>query len=387
MRVDLFELIDGVFKGIVYFFYNVFETVYQLVRRPFRGPLRLYQRNRNPRIRQIAGVTFLFLCFLIFFAVHLGSIPLHLYDGTAAESIDSVRESIGSALLTTPSFSLDQESLWPVIGAALASTVILDALLRLSLRATIRRSPGRREMVLAATEYALFLMIAVATILTFLPSFGLSFLMAPDYPPAGLQLLPFVPFLLVALLPAAALVTTGAKLRRLTFRIGRMRVSVPGWIFLAVAALVAARTGAELGYTRGDWRDGGEQDPVAHETPELIYLDCKLGQPPPSVDAVVWNKLDKPVVQRADGYSVILAEDLDDQAKLGEARFLGLVLAEANPPNVLVLGPGEVRRLRFMVPDYASFAEDRGRQCGMAVASQTYERGIGDFPMRDYSIE
>ncbi|HYD38630.1 MAG TPA: hypothetical protein VEA60_13520, partial [Allosphingosinicella sp.] len=249
MRVDLFDLIDGVFKGIVYFFYNVFETMYQLVRRPFRGPLRLHQRNRKPRIRQIAGVTFLFLCFLIFFAVHLGSIPIHIYEGTAAESIDSVRQSIGSALLTTPSFSLDEKSLWPLIGAALASTVILDALLRLSLRATIRRSPARRDMILAATEYALFPMIAVATILILLPVFGLAFFAAPTDPREGLRLLPFMPLLLIALLPAAALVTTGAKLRRLALRIGRMRVSVPVWILLATAALVAARAGAELGYT------------------------------------------------------------------------------------------------------------------------------------------
>jgi hypothetical protein len=206
-----------------------------------------------------------------------------------------------------------------------------------------------------------------------------------------LQLLPFLPLLLVALLPAALLVTLGARLRRLSLRLPsrtrRASVSVAGWFLLALLALVAMRTGAELGYVILESRDEG-QDPIARERPTLMHLDCKLGESPPSVEAVVWNKLDKPVVQQADNYSLVLADDLDDRANYDKSRFLTVVLAEDDPPATVVLGPGEVRRLRFLVPDYTSFDEDRGRQCGFFVADQTYAPdGSSDFPIKDHSIE
>ena len=63
MSVDLFDLLEGLFKGTVFFFYNVLETAFLLFRHPFRAPGYLDAAYRMKGRRQIGGLTFMFLAF------------------------------------------------------------------------------------------------------------------------------------------------------------------------------------------------------------------------------------------------------------------------------------------------------------------------------------
>ena len=359
MRVDLFELLDGLFKGIVYFFYNLFETAYTILRRPFRGPMRLYQAHRNPRLRQIAAVTFLFLGFFVFYVAHLGTVEL------AAAGIDTgegagarMGRGIDQALLTTPSFSLDGDSWWPIVAATLVSTIVLDSLLRLSLRAGLRGERSRREFVLASVEYALFLPVALATLYVFAPDFSAGFWFSSLSEPAAWPLL-FLPPILLALVPAAALLASGLRLRRVAGAIAFLAALGA----LALFAIAATRAGAALGLRLTMERSTAGEIAAHQDTPDLLSFDCELSASPPHVEVVMWNRLDRPVVQRGMAEATLTIGSPSYAPDGRPERTVELVLAGENPPSTIVLAPGETRLLRYLAPGYAGIAEDQGRTC------------------------
>lgn len=380
MRVDLFELLDGLFKGVVYFFYNVLETIYNVLRRPFRGPLRLHQAHRNPRLKQVSAVTFLFVSFFIFFAFHLSTYEMMDYDG-AEPTLEQFLASVDEGLRTTPTFSLDGDSLWPVLAASLAAAVLFDSLLRLTLRASLRGALDRRRLVLAVMEYAAFPAIALATIFARFAAFGWP-LHASSFEAVGEWPWRFLPPIMIALIPAAALLASGLRLRR---RIGRGRngrlagaVRVLAALILVTLFLVtAARTGAALGYKLVGERTMVGTDPIALETPVLMSQDCTVSGQGLWVEAVVWNKLTKPVAQRVKDYRVEIGPDLEafhrgasqDQPRV----VVDFVLAGEDPPSQIALAAGEARVLKLVARDYATAAEDRGKQCSLSVAGQSYD--------------
>ena len=63
MNVDLFDLLEGLFNGLVFFVYNALETAARLLRHPFRAPGYLSAAFRTKGRRQISGLTFMFLTF------------------------------------------------------------------------------------------------------------------------------------------------------------------------------------------------------------------------------------------------------------------------------------------------------------------------------------
>lgn len=368
MRVDLFELLDGLFKGVVYFFYNLFETIYNVLRRPFRGPTRLYRAHRNPRLRQIAAITFLFIGFLAFYVAHLGTVELAaagIYTGEDAG--DRMSRGLDQVLLTTPSFSLDGDSWWPIVAATLVSTIVLDALLRLSLRAVLRRQRSRREFVLGSVEYALFLPIALATLYVFAPDFSAGFWFSSLSEPAAWPLL-FLPPILLALVPAAALLASGLRRRRL----GRAPRAISFLIALTALSLftiAATRAGAALGLRLTMERSTAGEIGAHQDTPDLLSFDCKLSASPPHVELVMWNRLDRPVVQQRMATATLTIASPSYAPDGRPERIVELVLEGDNPPSTIVLAPGETRLLRYLAPGYASAAEDQGRTCLFTVSA------------------
>jgi len=374
MRVDLFELLDGLFKGIVYFFYNLFETIYNVLRRPFRGPMRLYQAHRNPRLRQIAAVTFLFIGFFAFYAMHLGTVERAAAGiDTGDSAADRIGQGVDQALLTAPSFSLDGDSWWPILAATLASTIILDSVLRLSLRAGLRGERSRREFVLASVEYALFPPIALATLYVFAPGFSEGFWFSSLDEPGQWPFL-FLPPILLALVPAAALFASGLRLRRSagTARRGRAFRPLPFLIALSALtlfAIAATRAGAALGLRLTMDRSTAGVIQASLERPQLRSLRCNLTASPPYVEAVIWNALDKPVVQQHMATSTVELSGPNGE----DSRTVELVLAGENPPSTIVLAPGEARVLHYLAPDYRSESGDESKTCRFIVADPPSE--------------
>lgn len=137
MRIDLFEFVESVFRGFVYFFYNAFETLWDLTVSPWRGPVRRHRAYNRKGHRQIGGLTFLFI--LIFAIFGLASILS--------------RDNAVGVLRQAP--DLNSDAVWlPLLGAMIA-TVIIDTALRLSLRMRFPRRPMKRGLLLSLTEYSL----------------------------------------------------------------------------------------------------------------------------------------------------------------------------------------------------------------------------------------
>lgn len=398
MRVDLFELIEGVFRGVVYFFYNLFETLFQLIRRPLRGPLRLHQMNRSPKLRQIGGVTFLFVAMFGFFAVFLAAYSLMQYDlpedmAAAGLLFEEIWRTMSSALMGES--ELTGYSLYPIVTAALVSTVILDSLIRVTARILSPRRRGRRELAIAAAEFAMFWPILLIIVLSLFVATNSALqgvlALSPGWSPPGWAVVPVLAGILLAVVPAALLLASGVRARRLLRGRAGDRSNGPSGAnrtaalltlpVLALMFLAGIVPGAAVG-TEILLRRTPPNDPIGLETPKLVRLDCRLGETPARVEAAVWNSLDKPVAP-AGGYSLVISKDLDDE-NFTDVRFLDAV-AERDPDSVTnTLAPHEVRELRLVVPEYRRQPGDEEKQCGLMIPGQGYEPGDSvHFPIKD----
>ena len=146
MRIDVFEFLEGLIRGLVLFIYNFVETIWQLTTAPRWGVLKLYRASADPRRKQLGGLTFLFL---LFFLAAIARTPLLLL----ALGFGDVSGSLLKALNATPRIGSD--ALWAPVVGALAATMIVDAPCRLLLRWRWPRRPVRRRMLLAGFEYLL----------------------------------------------------------------------------------------------------------------------------------------------------------------------------------------------------------------------------------------
>jgi len=177
--MDLFDLLEKFFRGIVFFIYNLAETTWTVLRHPIRGPTGLYRRCQRPTSRQLGGLTYLFLilfgCYWLFLRQ---SADLLLFATAAGPSYrDELSKALKNASLAAPSFSI--EAIWPILLGALISTVAIDAVLRLLLRWRLPGRPKHRQAVLAASEYAmLWIVLALMSVWIFLmilPELGRNF--------------------------------------------------------------------------------------------------------------------------------------------------------------------------------------------------------------------
>lgn len=198
MNLDLLTLLENIVSGFVSFFYSLFRSLFETARHPIRGPFRLYRLYRAPKSRQIGGVTFLCMGFFLMFYV--------LFSATDIDPRSLLEQAV-KAIRDLPSTSA--RKLWPVIVSSLASTIIIDAAIRLYLDLHhLRRS--RRDLALGAAEYSLFwaTLFAVVGAIAFrfwlYPLFGSS----SSIDPLALTMIPAV---ILLCLPAATILYSAAR--------------------------------------------------------------------------------------------------------------------------------------------------------------------------------
>jgi hypothetical protein len=220
MRIDLFEVVDGLIRGIVYFLYNVVETTATIVRHPIKGPIRLHRSSLRQGRKQIGGLTFLFLTFMLLYS----SLPS---EKGFFRRLQNPSTDIFDELIHLPNFDVDR--MWPAILGSLISTVVIDGTLRLIMIWRLPNRPAWRAMMLASAEYSYLWMVA---------ALALGILVAGNSsgPSADVRILFMIPLFPLAALPA------GAILHRATRRQGHSR-SLPrlvAWIFVVIVPFVLA---------------------------------------------------------------------------------------------------------------------------------------------------
>jgi len=239
--INFFDLLDRMFKGIVYFFYNLVSTTAAVLARPVRGPIRLQRAADDPGRQQIAGLTFLFIGFFLLQLIVMAGIDATDSQLVAAAAGDRIFDAVASAA------SFDGRILWPAIAAGLCSTIILDALFRFALWRRWPARPRWRHAVLAMFEYAL-----VLPVLAYLVSVGMAALFIREIlfgEMAGwLWLAGSAALLLTALVPAARILLAGFR-RRPAAR-ARPRL-VMAMVTTGTAALFTAATWTGTGLGRG----------------------------------------------------------------------------------------------------------------------------------------
>jgi len=228
MTLDLFDLIDRFFSGVVVFFFNIFQTMYAVLRHPLRGPLRLYLNHRNKKYRQASGISFLFMTFFLAFLL----IQQMADEGQGLAAAGKLGRDIVKGVAGS-------DRLWPAFSVGLLCTVIVDTALRILLRLKYPERPCRRDVVRSVVEYALFLPLAFLIYFPLLIYFAVT--VAADSL-STVILAMFGAILLVvvcpipALLPAAILFTSGGV------GAGRRRATgspaAPRWRWLKVAGNV-----------------------------------------------------------------------------------------------------------------------------------------------------
>lgn len=222
--MDLFDLLEKVFRGIVYFIYNVVETTWTTVRHPIKGPLRLSLRHEDADARQIGGLTYLFLILVLLQAYSLSG--------------DLSHKALADVVPSAP--KLDTDAMWPEIVAALVATVTIDAILRLLLRWRLPDRPRLRHTLLSMSEFAmLWMVVAFAFLAAAVPNSSADEVWLPFLGGFGVIASSYV--------PATILLGAGTPLRR---RIRQRRAKLPsamvGVLFLF---LVAVFGGASFGET------------------------------------------------------------------------------------------------------------------------------------------
>jgi hypothetical protein len=229
--MDLFDLLEKFFRGIVYFIYNWVETTWTILRHPIEGPRQLLRAQNDPGVRQIGGLTYLFLLLVVFQALTVGQLASGFFQ----------------TLTNAP--KLDTNAMWPEILAALIAIVAIDAVLRLVLR---WRLPGRRQLrqaLLSMAEFAFFWMVAPAIFLALLIELNTRWIKqaGPGFSSVFLMFLgPFL-VLFIATYPAAA-VLIGMRMP-LCGRIQKRRRKLGlAMIGLTLLFLTAGVAGTGIGY-------------------------------------------------------------------------------------------------------------------------------------------
>ena len=377
LRIDLFDLVDGLFRGVVYFFYNIFETVVHLVHRPFRGPLELYRRRRQPAIRQLAGPTFLFLCFFAFSAVYhfqLERIAGGVDPHAAAQEIGTA--DLADAVVRTP--GVDSDWLWLVLVTSLAATVAVNAVLRLVFSSRRFGAPGRRGLAVEAVEYALFWPILLLLGLCLrVDTFNL--LSAPMIGVYGQEPERLVPFLLLAMVPAALLLAAGLRTRRRRrFTFLRRLASLAAVAVTMFAALLA---GGKLGQAIVN-QGLDERATELRQGALVLDLDCALSGPAPHVNAVIWHREAEPTVLNPNAFEVLVASRPETSFFATSEEVSAAVsfpVAFDDPPGqAILLQPGEARRIRLLVPDYRYSPGDAGKACALRVRPNPIDDPFSD---------
>jgi hypothetical protein len=353
MRGDLFELIDGLFRGTVYFLYNVIETIFWAARHPFRGPRRLYRAHCRSDKHQIAGITTLFLTYLFAYWFYLNS-----YSGAP-----------GPSEILSRSLTLPGDKLWPALAASLVSATIVDSMLRIYARARVRQETRRRKLV-GTTEYALLLPTPVATAVgsAFPGEFGFD-----DYwREAAIGLL----LCCVLILPAASHFRSQGWSPAGKRKSWSQRLRLPSPDVIAIAfglillLMVAGKAGSSVVIELAEVQiaDAG--------VVEIADLNCHLGAQVPHVDAVIRNGTTEPLLVSAADYTLYVGKlDMEVQGYRGRQhswkRGPGLSAISRLDPDQpdgrpALIAPRSSELVRYRVRDLPSHAWPAGTECALS---------------------
>jgi hypothetical protein len=170
VRIDLFEVFEGVIRGLITFFYSLITALVTMMCHPLRGPLRLESANLRARFnraplslggrvlrsesRQIGGISFLFLVFFL---------QIGLFGDLWLEG----PMKFGRAIAWAP--HLDSDAVWPPLLGALVSVIIIDAVLRVIARIRVPDRGIRRRLTRGGVQYGLsfgilILLISLSTL-------------------------------------------------------------------------------------------------------------------------------------------------------------------------------------------------------------------------------
>lgn len=314
MRVDFFELIEGLFRGVVYFFYNLVETIYILLRYPRRGPARLYRIYKRKDRQQLGGLTLLFTLLFILFA-----------GAAIADNRVDVRSTLSAPL--SGRFG------WESILCALASTVAIDAAARLFLRFRYKQNSRKREIALTLFEYALVWPMVILAGWYIYIFFNQTDGVLPDWS-LGLVMI-FAG--LFSFLPAA----------RILF-ISRRRQGLRRWLFAFVrcAQTIVLLTYFAIALTQADQlRNALYRTHYAPTVLKMKYFRCMIGTAHPYLDVVVDNPSDEGVTLdvRRDWALAVLPKG----AARAKSRIYRLMLEDGadSMPLRLPVGASQVIRL------------------------------------------
>jgi hypothetical protein len=314
MKLDLFELIEGFFLGVVAFFYNLVLTAATLVRHPFRGPAFLYRLYQSKSRRQVGAFTFLFVVFLTIFSL-IGGIL-----GSRSASDQLVQALAGS---------FDRRSWWSALVAALTSTIALDVVVRLKTNWTHPGDRARtlRAEIVARVEFALAIVTCAAAVGILA---GKSLLNVVGSNVATRYIIGCI-FLLIAMsvVPVMTQFRPGLRPRfakpRLSFVPGRRRIGTPLRCLAILLLVFTAFLVGGLTYTFTG--DAGRV--------EVTSLRCHLREQRPYVDAVIRNST----------WRGVLVDPGDLELDVGDMR-LELRAGEDEYGPIYVLGPDETKVVR-----------------------------------------
>jgi hypothetical protein len=289
---DFFELLEKLLRGVVYFLYNIIATAAAMLRRPVIGGFRLQRVHHDPSRRQMGGLTFLFLCFVLFYAIALPGVDASAALPEVADSAEQLRRAFAAGP------QLDFDGLWPAIAAALASILVIDAVLRLALWIGMSGASQRRERFAGAAEFSMFPALVAYVAAFILMALSIRLLLFEDW--AGwvalavalpMAILPAVPPSIVIL---AAMRRPPARRRRQRFALAGLTAAVMLLLFTAVYA------GVQVGFMIQEERERSE--PL--QGPAIRTLDCIQGADG-SLQAAGLLELEK------GGHATLRVEDID----------------------------------------------------------------------------
>jgi hypothetical protein len=339
--MDLFTMLEALFRGVVHFFYNLVETIYVLLRHPRRGPARLYRRYKRHATQQLGGLTLLFTLLFILFA-----------GAAVADSTVDVRTTFTAPLDVSGPFA------WATLLCALLSTVALDASARLLLRFRFPERRQKREIAITLFEYALaWPMVVLAYWYV-----GIFFLQqAEDLPVTLLTLTTFIAGIF-SFLPAARILFITHRPRKRWGRAARA-LQISGLFCLFALSLTTAD---ELRYALDRVRN--ERQPLFADSRcrilgDRLYLDVAIRNPTDDTIAVyvrtnwvlaIQPSHDSPRAE-ARTYQLVRADDSEDLPLVLEGRSTKVVRLSTVGPAVWKAG--EVCRLmgRVTSPDLKSY--------------------------------
>lgn len=273
--LNAFDFVDQLFSGIVAFVYSVVSTAARLLFTPTAAPLRLVRRYRDPRTRQISGMTTLALAFAGICSFSLLIEPPSGRIGLAWTSFMPDRQG-----------ALRTGELVPFLFGGVTSTIVIDVAIRFWLSVSRVRAASRQRIA-AALAYA-FSFYPIGMFVFFqvqrLPAFARWLGTVSD---GVAQTIVLTAGLLLLLRGSLLVTTTGARLQGA--RLGLLLLASS--TFLAAALSMGALIVGVLITSNIILHN---QPAAEGEAATLFYKDCRVNGDTATAIAVYFSHRDQP---------------------------------------------------------------------------------------------